>query len=312
MNTQYAIGIDLGGTAVKSAVVASDGRVLFSGERPTHASEGADAVCDAITAAALEAMDYARREGLKLNGIGIGTPGIVDPTCRIVEGGSDNIEGWANVPLADIIEQRTGLNCTIGNDANMMGLGEARFGAGKGLSDVVFVTVGTGIGGAVVIGGKLFGGYANRGTELGHIPLFADGEMCTCGSRGCLEQYASTSALVRRFKRRLDELSIDYSACEINGRTIADLGRQGDIEALRVFDEHCDFLGHGISAFINIFSPQKVVIGGGMSKQGEFYISRVRAAAMKYAMPDCSRNTEIAAATLGNTAGCIGAASLHF
>lgn len=150
-------------------------------------------------------MASAQQLGVTIEGIGIGTPGIVDETNRIVLGGAENIKGWENLNLADRIEAETHLPVQMGNDANLMGLGETMYGAGQGARNVVFLTVGTGIGGAVVIDGKLFNGFANRGTELGHVPLIANGEPCACGSIGCLEHYASTSALVRRFNKRAAE-----------------------------------------------------------------------------------------------------------
>ncbi len=131
-------------------------------------------------------MASAQQLGVTIEGIGIGTPGIVDETNRIVLGGAENIKGWENLNLADRIEAETHLPVQMGNDANLMGLGETMYGAGQGAQNVVFLTVGTGIGGAVVIGGKLFNGFANRGTELGHVPLIANGEPCACGSIGCL------------------------------------------------------------------------------------------------------------------------------
>ena len=255
---------------------------------------------------------FAQEKDYKIDGIGIGTPGIVDCTNRIVLGGAENINGWENIHLADRIETETGLPALLGNDANLMGLGETMYGAGQGATHVVFLTVGTGIGGAVVIDGKLFNGYANRGTELGHVPLIANGEPCACGSVGCLEHYASTSALVRRFSQRIIDAGISYPNEEINGELIVRLYKQGDSIAKISLEEHCDFLGHGIAGFINIFSPQKIVIGGGLSEAGDFYIQKVSEKARSYAIPDCAVNTQIIAAALGNKAGSIGAASLVF
>ena len=220
--------------------------------------------------------------------------------------------GWENIHLADRIEKETGFPALLGNDANLMGLGETMYGAGQGATHVVFLTVGTGIGGAVVIDGKLFNGYANRGTELGHVPLIANGEPCACGSVGCLEHYASTSALVHRFSQRIIDAGISYPNEEINGELIVRLYKQGDKIAQLSLEEHCDFLGHGIAGFINIFSPQKIVIGGGLSEAGDFYIQKVSEKARSYAIPDCAVNTQIIAAALGNKAGSIGAASLFF
>ncbi|MCS2901956.1 ROK family protein [Bacteroides thetaiotaomicron] len=307
---EYAIGIDLGGTSVKYALIDNNGVFHFQGKLPSNADVSAEAVIGQLVKAVNEVKTFAEAKEYTIAGIGIGTPGIVDCTNRIVLGGAENIQGWENLKLADRMEKETGLPTQLGNDANLMGLGETMYGAGNGATHVVFLTVGTGIGGAVIIDGKLFNGYANRGTELGHVPLIANGEPCACGSIGCLEHYASTAALVRRFSKRIAEAGISYPNEEINGELIVRLYKQGDKIAAESLNEHCDFLGHGIAGFINIFSPQRVVIGGGLSEAGDFYIQKVSEKALRYAIPDCAVNTEIMAASLGNKAGSIGAASL--
>lgn len=312
MKKQYAIGIDLGGTTVKYALIDSEGQFHVVGRLPSHADISAEAVIEQLITAVDEVKTFAAQQNYPIKGIGIGTPGIVDTTNRIVLGGAENIKGWENLPLADRMEQATGLFTQLGNDANLMGLGETLYGAAKGCTDAVFITVGTGIGGAVIINGKLFNGFANRGTELGHVPLIANGELCACGSRGCLEHYASTAALIRRFKERSQAAGIHYPDHEVNGEFIVKLYQAGDPIACESFDEHCDFLGHGISGFINIFSPPQLIIGGGLSEAGDFYIRKVSEKAYAYAIPDCAVNTKIVAATLGNKAGSIGAASLIF
>lgn len=311
MTKKYAIGIDLGGTSVKYALIDNEGVFHFQGKLPSKADISAEAVIGQLVTACKETMASAQQLGVTIEGIGIGTPGIVDETNRIVLGGAENIKGWENLNLADRIEAETHLPVQMGNDANLMGLGETMYGAGQGARNVVFLTVGTGIGGAVVIDGKLFNGFANRGTELGHVPLIANGEPCACGSIGCLEHYASTSALVRRFNKRAAEAG-RFSGEEINGELIVRLYKEGDKLATECLDEHCDFLGHGIAGFINIFSPQRIVIGGGLSEAGDFYIQKVSERAHRYVMADCAVNTRIMAASLGNKAGSIGAASLVF
>lgn len=310
MTKKYAIGIDLGGTSVKYALIDNEGVFHFQGKLPSKADISAEAVIGQLVTACKETMASAQQLGVTIEGIG--TPGIVDETNRIVLGGAENIKGWENLNLADRIEAETHLPVQMGNDANLMGLGETMYGAGQGARNVVFLTVGTGIGGAVVIDGKLFNGFANRGTELGHVPLIANGEPCACGSIGCLEHYASTSALVRRFNKRAAEAGRSFSGEEINGELIVRLYKEGDKLATECLDEHCDFLGHGIAGFINIFSPQRIVIGGGLSEAGDFYIQKVSERAHRYVMADCAVNTRIMAASLGNKAGSIGAASLVF
>ena len=312
MKKNYAIGIDLGGTSVKYALIDREGVFHFQGKLPSKAEESAEAVINQILTAINETIDFAKKNNCGIQGIGLGTPGIVDETNRVIIGGAENIKGWENLKLADRLENETGLKVIMGNDANLMGLGETKFGAGKGAQNVVFVTVGTGIGGAVVIDGKLFNGYANRGTELGHIPLFANGEECACGSVGCLEHYASTSALVRQFTKAAQQQGLDIPAAEINGELIVRLYKENDPLAIECMDNHCDYLGHGIAAFINIFSPQRIVIGGGLSEAGDWYIKKVSDKAFRYSMKDCAVNTRIMAAALGNKAGSLGAASLIF
>lgn len=312
MEQKLAIGIDLGGTSVKYALIDDKGVFHYEGKIPSRADESAEAVIEQLVFAFEDIKNYADENNLRIGGIGIGTPGIVDSTNSKVLGGAENIKGWENLPLASIIEGSTGYYTVIGNDANMMGLGETLYGAGHGAKDVVFLTVGTGIGGAVIIDKKLYCGHNNRGTELGHVPLIANGEPCACGSVGCLEHYASTSALVRRFTRRITEAGISYPGEEINGELIVRLYKAGDEIAIQSLDEHCDFLGHGIAGFINVFSPQRVVIGGGLSEAGDFYIQKISEKAHRYAIHDCAMYTKIMAASLGNKAGCIGAASLIF
>lgn len=306
---EYAIGIDLGGTSIKYALVDKTGNSFFEGKLPSFASVSATKVIEQLIKAATLLKDEAEKQNWTVRGIGLGTPGIVDETNRIVLGGAENIAGWENIDVASPLEKRMNLPVIIGNDANLMGLGETKYGAGKGCAYMVFLTVGTGIGGAVIIDGKLFNGYANRGTELGHVPLIANGERCACGATGCLEHYASTSALVRRFNVLAKEWNLYYDT-EINGELIVRLYHEGFPPAIRSMNEHFYYLGRGIAGFINIFSPQRIVIGGGVAESGTFYIEKIRTVVREQVIADCALNTEIMVAELGNKAGLIGAASL--
>ncbi|MEG1587580.1 MAG: ROK family protein [Bacteroidales bacterium] len=312
MTMRYAIGIDLGGTAIKYAVINQEGQFFFSGKLPSRAQESADAILSQLKSAISLCLDYCRQNEIQPVGIGLGTPGIIDATNRIVMGGAENLVGWENLDIATPLEELSGLPVFVSNDANLMGLGEGAFGAGLGSENIVFITVGTGIGGAVMINGKLFNGFANRGTELGHTPLFSDGKACACGSTGCLEAYASVTALVEDFTKAARAAGCNYDEKDINGKFIIDLYHQKDPIALESLNNHFYYLGRGLAGFINIFSPQQIIVGGGISEAGAFYIEQVRDQALKHAMTDCSVNTEIKAATLGNNAGCMGAAQLVF
>lgn len=303
---KYAIGIDLGGTFIKYAVVSSDGKILFNGKHPSRATESAEAVVDQIKKGVDLCREYARKESLVLEGIGVGTPGIVSEDCRSIAGAAENIVGWEGVALASILEEHSSLDTLLNNDANLMALGETLYGAACGSTDVVFLTVGTGIGGGVLIGGKIYGGYKNRGTEIGHITINCDGQRCACGNIGCLERYATTAALLRRFA----ELSPQTPFNDISGELIVELYHAGNSAAVQALDEHCHYLSQGIISMIHIFSPQKIVIGGGISEAGEFYIEKLRGLTAKYAIRSCAEGTQIVAAKLGNNAGCLGAAGL--
>lgn len=300
---------DLGGISIKYALVVK--RVILSlmGKLPSFASVSAAKVMEQLIKAATLLKDEAAKQNWTVLGIGLGTPGIVDETNRIVLGGAENIVGWENIDVASLMEKQMSLPVVVGNDANLMGLGETKYGAGRGCTHVVFLTIGTGIGGAVIIDGKLFNGYANRGTELGHVPLIANGERCACGAIGCLEHYASTAALTRRFSALAKEQNLSFDT-EINGELIVRLYHENFPLAVECMNEHFYYLGRGIAGFVNIFSPQRIVIGGGVAESGSFYLEKIRAVVKKHVIADCALNTKIVAAELGNKAGLIGAASL--
>lgn len=302
---RYAIGIDLGGTSVKYAAVASSGRMPFSGTLPSCAAESAEAVVGQLLRAIEACRAYAAAEGLSFEGVGIGTPGVVSDDGRTVLGGAENIAGWERMPLADRIEQACGLATRASNDANTMALGETLYGAARGRTDAVFVTVGTGIGCAALIDGRFYRGYRNRGMELGHITVRADGEPCACGGVGCLEHYASTAALVRRF-------AVLSGRSEADGRAVVAAYRAGDPAAVQALEEHWNYLAHGIASAINLFAPQCVVVGGGISEAGAFYLEKLGTAVRRLVMHVCGAHTQIVAAELGNRAGCLGAAGLVF
>ena len=306
---EYAIGIDLGGTSIKYALVNQAGDLLLEGRLPSLAHVSAEKVIEQLTKAATLLKDEAIKQKLKVRGIGLGTPGIVDESNRIVLGGAENIVGWENIDVASLLEEQMSLPVKVGNDAGMMGWGEMKFGSGKGYTHVVFLTVGTGIGGSVFIDGKPFNGYANRGMELGHVPLIVNGERCACGAVGCLEHYASTSALVRRFSALAQERHQSFDA-EINGELIVRLYQEKFPTAVECMNEHFYYLGRGIAGFVNLFSPQRIVIGGGIAEAGTFYIENIRKVVRQHVIADCALNTEIVVASLGNRAGLVGAASL--
>lgn len=307
---KYAIGIDLGGTFIKFGLVSSIGELLYEGILPTEADKSSEKVIENITMAIELTLQYASQNKISLIGIGIGTPGIIDKTNRVVVA-ANNIVGWSNILLANEIEKAFPLPVSINNDANLMGLGEQAFGAAKGYSDVLFLTIGTGIGGAIIINNSLFTGYENRGAELGHIPLIANGVSCLCGGTGCFEAYASTNALIQQFEKRCKDSGENISE-EITGKLIIKLYHENNHCAIESLNEHCRFLAQGIAGLVNVFSPQLVVIGGGISEAGAFYVDKIKAEFDKFVIANCALHTEMIAARLGNKAGILGAAQWAF
>ncbi len=302
---RYAAGIDLGGTFVKFALVSEVGDILLDGKLPIGGGASKDDTLEAVKSSIQMVMEKAKDEAVDVIGIGIGSPGIV---CDgVVVGGADNLIDWENIDLGTIFSEAFDVPVFADNDANVMGLGEAVYGAAKDCTDVIFITVGTGIGGAIVANGQLYGGFKNRGTEMGHVTIAHDGIDCNCGGRGCLEAYASTSALIQQYADATGK-----NAKDIDGHYIVDQFKADEPAAVSCMQKHTDYLGHGIAGFINTFAPQKVVVGGGISEAGRFYIDMIKKSALGYAMSDCAVNTDVVGATLGNNAGCLGAASLIF
>jgi len=300
---RYAIGIDMGGTFIKYALISSTGDFLHTGKVPTVAP---DSSAFAQLIVAIEhANNFAKQNKLTVEGIGVGTPGVV--VNGIVVGSAENISGWEGVNIKQEVEKHFWLPCVADNDANAMGLGEYAYGAGREAEFVIFLTVGTGIGSAFIFDGKLFSGYQNRGAEFGHTPLIANGEPCACGAQGCVEAYATTVALVRDYKALLAQKNVTPTA-EVNGEYVVERYKAGEIAAQEAFSRHFFYLGRAVAGLVNVFSPQLIVIGGRIAESGEFYTERLLEVARQHALPISAKGLQIRPAQLGNKAGCMGAA----
>ena len=297
MKTSYAIGIDIGGSGLKCGVVDSNGTLLYHFIFPIDQTYSQGEVIALIIAAIRKCEAHAPD---RIAGVGIGFPGIVQD--NVIIGGGDNLPDFKHVDLGAQISASTHLEVIVDNDVNMMALGELRYGAAAGCSDVVFLTVGTGIGGSLIINGEPYGGYQNRGGELGHLTINHGGRSCACGGTGCLESYASVKALVNRYA----ELCRVEVSDELNGKLIINNYLAGDTLAIKAIQEHLDYLSTGIAGLVNIFSPQKIVIGGGISEAGPFYIEEITHRVRQKAIPVCAADMVVAAAVLGNRAGLLG------
>lgn len=290
------IGIDLGGTAIKYGVVGVNGEVYWSSEKPTNAAISRKEVEYNIISAATDALTEAGKIGLKINSIGVGTPGLVEDQ-NIVLGGADNIADWVNVPLGEIIESFVKLPTFVANDADMMAMGDFTLNGEKN-DTIVYITLGTGIGGALFINGELFQGYFGLGGELGVLPMVVNDKVLNW------EDVASTSALIKMYKMNCKDNELKS---KIDGKFILKKFIENDKIAHKVISRYTDLVGMGIAGYVNIFNPKKIVIGGGISASGEFFIEKIRSSVLKYAIKECYQNVQISAANLGNNAGFVGA-----
>ena len=310
----HYLGIDLGGTNVAAAVVDQDGTILGKVSLPTPRT-GPEAVADQMAAAARAAAEQAGIGMEEIQSVGIGSPGTIEPQHGLIKFWS-NLD-FEDVPLAALMEERLNKSIYLENDANAAALGEFAAGAGKGSQSMVAITLGTGVGGGAVLGGKLYTGFNYAGMEVGHFVIEHGGRQCTCGRKGCFEAYCSATALIKRTREVMEEnpdsllWQLAGSLDKVNGRTPFDAAAQGDAAAGKVIDEYVDYLGCGVASLVNIFQPEVFCIGGGPSAQGETLMAPVRYILNR---EDYARNsvhrTRLVRAALGNDAGIIGAALL--
>ncbi len=305
------LGLDLGGTSIKGAVVTEAGEILREASRLTHAERGATAVVGEIAA-----LMYQLAQGDRFAGVGLGCPGTVDDESGEVLY-SCNLN-WTNFDLRGALEKRTGYRVRLVNDANAAALGEALAGAAKGAHSAVILTLGTGVGGGVVIGGKLLVGYTGAASELGHMVIEADGLPCACGRRGCLEAYASATALVRMTKEamaahpesRMHSISADLGG--VDGRVAFAAKAAGDAAGGAVVDAYVRYLAIGVTNVVNLFFPEVVAFSGGVANQGEALLAPLREQVRRasYGSAYAKKHVRLVPCTLGYRAGMIGAALL--
>lgn len=310
---KYYVGIDLGGTFIKGGIVDAAGNILVQDKTPTESKFGADRVAANIAALANSLL---QRLGLKaedVEGLGMGVPGMIDSKAGNVIY-SNNLE-WKDFRIGETVAKLTGLRVKIANDANVAALGEVKFGAAKGMDDMVMLTLGTGVGGGIVAEGKLIEGNKSAGAELGHMVIVAGGEQCTCGRKGCLEAYASATALIRDTKRAM-EAHKDSKMWEIGstdrvtGKTAFDY-KDVDPYAKAVVDGYIAHLGFGITNLANIFRPQAVLLGGGVCAQGKALTEPLQTLLdADIFAGELGPRVEIRTAALENSAGILGAAAL--
>lgn len=316
---QYRLGIDLGGTTFKVGLVDPTFQITAhkSAKTDPHARSAAALIAD-IASVSRALLSEAGLSPEALRTVGIGTPGRVNPKTGEVFAASNL--GWSHVPLQQTLSAQLGVPVHIGSDASCALLGEVAAGAAKGADNVLLITLGTGVGSAFLMDGRLFTGKNGLGTELGHTLLEYASLSCSCGNRGCYEVYASVSALIRITQEAMaaapDSLMHAYAVKNggcVDGRTAFDCSRQGDGAALSVVDRYTSYVAAGLGSFLNtnVFRPDLILIGGGISREGEYLIGPIREKLPRHTFAgEVAPLPALAAAALGNDAGIIGAACL--
>jgi glucokinase len=302
-----AIGVDVGGTKIAAAVVTPEGEVLNEVRYPSSGPK------ERLLSSMARSVNEVR-DGFEVGGVCLAVPGTVSTVeNKIID--APNLHAIEGIPLKDELEERTGLTTTVENDANAAAWGEFRFGAGSEVSHLIFITLGTGVGGGVISHGVLLRGAQGAGGELGHITIQATGPRCGCGNHGCLEALASGTAIARRAREvaseepdsALGQLAVERA---VLGEDVAGLARQGDEAAISVLRETGVWLGIGLAGFVNVFNPEVIAIGGGAARAGDLILDAARHEVRLRAMSPSRDLVKIKEATLGADSGVLGAAAL--
>jgi len=305
------LAIDIGGTKLAAGIVDTEGRILARGEVPTLAAEGLEPVLGRIVGLGRDLLSRPEVADVSVHRVGVGCAGPVDLKAGIVFN-PPNLPGWLRVPLIDHLQEALALPAVLENDANAAALGEFRYGAGKGARSIVYLTVSTGIGGGIILEGKIWHGLKDSAGEIGHMTVCPDGPLCGCGNRGCLEAMASGTSIARRAREAV-AAGRQTGLSEIPALTSADvvrLAQAGDVVAREVWDSAVTYLGIGVAAVITILAPERVVIGGGVTRAGDFLFDSLREHLRRRVKLVPVESVAILPAALGPDVGILGAAAV--
>lgn len=315
MTEKYYVGIDLGGTNIAAGLVSEDGKIIAKKSVKTGSDRPFKDIIKDMAGCVLSVIE---ENGVTLDeiiSVGIGTPGSVDSENGVLIY-ANNFSEKENIKMREMLQSYIDKPVYMTNDANAAALGEVVAGAAKGYNNAIVITLGTGVGGGVIINGKLYEGQYSAGAELGHIMLMHGGEPCSCGRHGCWEAYASATALIRQTKRAMKENPDSYmnkiaSLDKVSGRTAFTAAKEGDEAGKKVVEKYIEYIGEGLVDIINIFRPEILIIGGGICNEGEYLLRPLREFLRKYSYGgDLHPEQKLATAALGNDAGIIGAAFL--
>jgi len=316
-NLEFYAGIDIGATNIKFGIFDSAGKILYRDNKPTLVEKGAKPLLHLITNIGENLLLRAAEEDLHVKWLGVGSPGAVDNFTGSIKGRSPNIPDWTGTDLGAHLKEHLNMPVYVDNDANAMAIGELRFGAARIFDTVICITVGTGIGGGVIINKNIWRGSSFSGGEIGHIPVDINGRECHCGNRGCMEAYCSSEAILNRARQKLKngmtEIIDEILAGELDNINIKKLfaaARKGDETALAVVEETARILGAGLAGVVNLINPEALIFGGGIIDGGAGFIETAGAEIRQRAFPSATENLRILKAELGNDAGFIGAGLL--
>jgi len=317
-NKSPVLAVDLGGTKIVAALVSAQGDIIQREYRLSLAKEGPEPVINRLLAMIGCILDKAKIKISQLMGVGIATAGILDARRGLVTA-SPNLPGWHDIPLRDIVKSKLGVSVYLINDASAAALGEHRYGAGRDVDNLIYLTVSTGIGGGIIIGGELYSGVDGCAGEIGHMTIETDGPQCSCSNFGCLEALASGTAVANEAISRVSR-GEKSSLTEISGGRFENITAEivgvaawdGDPMACEIVAKAANYLGIGMANLVNIFNPEKIVIGGGMAHMGDMLLEPARRVVRERAFQLPAGRVNIVPAQLGDDAGVIGAAAFVF
>lgn len=310
MTTLYG-AIDLGGTNVRALIATLDGDIAGSDHRPSRTAEGLEITLRTMEECLLAACEKAGINISALSGVGIASPGWVDIQAGVVPA-APQLPGWRNVPLVRIMGERLGVPVLLENDANAAALGENVFGAGRGTRHMLYITVSTGIGGGIIVDGKLYGGARGSAGEIGHTVIDPAGPICPCGNNGCLEILASGTAIARRaesVEARGESTTLTRIKEQeglLTARLVAEAARAGDLESAEIYAEAGRFLGLSLGNAVNLLSPEMIVIGGGVAKSATLFLPQTENTMKAVALSEPLRHVRLTLSELGDNAGALG------
>ena len=303
--------IDLGGTNTKLGIVAAGGEVIGEESLPTRRERSAESWANEVAAALREIGERGGVDERSIGAVGIGAPGPLSAKDGVLTNPVPNLPKWRGFPICAALSERLGRPAFLDNDANVAALAEQWLGVAKGSDNVVVLTLGTGIGGGVIAEGRLLHGFSENAGELGHISIDHDGPQCACGSRGCIELYASAGATVERYRRKLIEAGREAEG-EITAEGVFEAAEAGDELAKATFAEVGYCLGVAVGGIVHAFNPEMVVMAGGMAEAAQYFLAMVRSVVKERTFPDLQVGLRIEVSPLGDRMGLLGAARLAF